>query len=175
MFTTTMSANFELTARFNEESEYDQAAFFEQNEEAREHDALSHLDVMCLSDLSLADALDFETVPFTSVEADLAIALHDQVQAEEREWEYNHRTCEKCGSCEESHKVGRDWYCVECVPASLDSLVQELETKRWERARKKRMNRAWAIKAALVKAKKIAPHLNWGPIEHKLEWGEFVI
>lgn len=142
-----MRTTTELTARFNlalvltDTRELDLANEHEPGsieywEAFEREEAIRHR-----GEMGLLDALDFDTVPFEEVEADLSLELFEQDLAEERAADYGNEDFEFDRGYESD-----DTYC-----------------KRRARihASRGRYNR---IGAALVRAKELYPHMNWEPL-----------
>jgi hypothetical protein len=98
----------------------------------------------------LIDALDFDTVPFERVEADLAVELFEQDLADDREWDH--------------HSVLD--YCTRTGLTLRDEQRRERERRAHEQAIKRSRERARRFRAALAKAKELRPDLDWSRYDH---------
>lgn len=120
-------------------------------------------------DIDLLDVLDFDTVPFESVEADLSLELYAQDAAEERAVNFSDHTCSACGDepwdDEALQKVGRVFYCAKCYKSALRNHVFTVEQahKLNEQDRKRNYERYSKMSSALRTAIAMRPDLNWEP------------
>lgn len=113
------------------------------------------------------DALDFATVPFETVEADLAEELYEMDEAEDRERE-DHVCCAKCGREENGWDesftyVAYQYLCPCCEPKSREERLafRELNLARAMRTWEKKLAAANQFREAVRKAKFLRPDLNW--------------
>lgn len=120
----------------------------------------------------LDDALDFETVPFEEVEADLSVELYEQDLAEDREYDHGNCECAQCGLSDDWDDglltlIAGKFYCAKCKPAQPKiKILEELYQKRAKVERERRYERARRFRAALTKAKELRPDLSWGAYEY---------
>lgn len=120
------------------------------------------------------DALDCDTVPFESVEADLSIELYEQDEAEMRELDAERGLCTCCGARPWTEDglllVGTKLYCSKCFNEALEARLFTKEGIRQQAQEMQRKYRAYRKRrlAALEEAMRIAPHMNWAPYKQEL-------
>jgi hypothetical protein len=120
----------------------------------------------------LLDALDFDTVPFETVETELSLELFEQDAADDRAQSHTDCFCKKCGFEDEWEDglltyIAGEFRCANCMPAPQEIIImRELHEKRRMRDQKARIARANKFCAALETAKRMRPDLNWAKYEH---------
>lgn len=154
----------ELDAFLNDDSEPGSIEYWEAFEREEE--------LRMRGEEGLLDALDFATVPFETVEADLAEELFEQDLAEDRERDHC-VCCVTCGRIEDgfiedfAYLCGQ-FVCPSCAPKTTEDRIvfRELHYTRALRAWEKRVEKAERFKESLRRAKLLRPDLNWARYDH---------
>lgn len=115
----------------------------------------------------IPDVLDFDTVPFETVEDELSMELFAQDEDYDRAYENSSCCCKKCGIEDDFDeglltRIGGEYRCKKCIPSpEVIEIMKEIEERRRERAWKAKVKKAQKWRAALDKAKELRPDLNW--------------